>query len=82
MKRALAAHLAFLRRSGVHGVLALGSTGEFVRMNLAQRQEVLAAVAEYAGSLQVIANISSIRLDEVIALGKFARRLRLPTIGI
>ncbi len=82
MKRALAAHLAFLRRSGVHGVLALGSTGEFVRMNLAQRQEVLAAVAEYAGSLQVIANISSIRLDEVIALGKFARRLRLPGVAL
>ena len=56
MKRALAAHLAFLRRSGVHGVLALGSTGEFPRMHLAQRQEVLATVAELAGPLQVIAN--------------------------
>ena len=82
MKRALAAHLAFLRKSGVHGVLALGSTGEFVRMNLAERQEVLATVAEHAGSLQVIANISSIRLDEVIALGKFARRLHLPGVAM
>ena len=48
MKRALAAHLAFLRKSGVHGVLALGSTGEFIRMNLTQRQEVLESVAEHA----------------------------------
>ena len=82
MKRALAAHLAFLRKSGVHGVLALGSTGEFIRMNLAQRQAVLETVAEQAGSLQVIANISSIRVDEVIALGKVARRLRLPGVAI
>lgn len=82
MKRALAAHLSFLRASGVHGVLALGSTGEFARMNLAQRQEVLATVAELAGSLQVIANLTSIRLDEVVALGKFARRLGLPGVAL
>ena len=82
MRRALAAHLAFLRKSGVHGVLALGSTGEFPRMNLAQRQEVLATVTELAGPLQVIANITSIRLDEVIALGKFARRLGLPGVAM
>jgi len=82
MKRALAAHLAFLRKSGVHGVLALGSTGEFIRMNLTQRQAVLETVVEHAGSLQVIANISSIRLDEVIALGKVARRLRLPGVAM
>ena len=82
MKRALAAHLAFLRASGVHGVLALGSTGEFVRMSFAQRQEVLAAVAELAAPMTVIANISSIRLDEVIALGKFARRLGVPGVAL
>lgn len=82
MKRALIAHLAFLRASGVHGVLALGSTGEFIRMDLRQRQEVLATVAEHAGSLQVIANITSIRLDEVVALGTFARRLGLPGVAL
>jgi 4-hydroxy-tetrahydrodipicolinate synthase len=82
MKRALITHLAFLRANGVHGVLALGSTGEFIRMNLRQRQEVLATVAEHAGSLKVIANITSIRLDEAVALGKFARRLGLPGVAL
>ena len=82
MKRALASHLAFLRASGVHGVLALGSTGEFIRMDLAQKKEVLAAIAEHAGSLQVIANLTSIRLDEVVALGTFARRLGLPGVAL
>ncbi len=82
MKRALSAHLAFLRRSGVHGVLALGSTGEFIRMNLAQRHEVLETVAELAGTLTVLANITSIRLDEAVTLGKFARRLGLPGVAL
>lgn len=82
LKRALAAHLAFLRTSGVHGVLALGSTGEFSRMDLAQKKAVLATVVEQAGSLQVIANITSIRLDEVIALGKFARRLGVAGVAL
>lgn len=82
LKRALGAHLAFLRASGVHGVLALGSTGEFVRMPLAQRQEVLAAIVELAAPMTVLANISSIRLDEVIALGRFARRLGVPGVSL
>lgn len=82
LKRALAEHLAFLRASGAHGVLALGSTGEFVRLPLAQRQEALAAIAELADGLTVIANVSSIRIDEVIALGRFARQLGLPGVAL
>jgi len=72
---ALARHLAWLRGTGIHGVLALGSTGEFARMSLKEREAVLAAVIELAAPLPVIANISSIRIDEVIALGQMARRL-------
>lgn len=75
MKRALAAHMRWLTGCGVHGFLALGSTGEFPRMGLKQREEVLAAVIELAGPLPVIANLSSIRTDEVVALGKTARKL-------
>jgi 4-hydroxy-tetrahydrodipicolinate synthase len=75
LKSALADHLRFLRNSGVHGVLALGSTGEFPRFTVKQRLEALATVAELAAPLPVLANISSIRLDEVIALGRSARRL-------
>lgn len=75
LRRALADHLAWLRAKGVHGVLALGSTGEFPRMGLKQREEVLAAVIELAAPMPVIANLSSIRLDEVVTLGKAAKRL-------
>lgn len=72
---ALAAHLDWLRARGLHGVLALGSTGEFARMNLEERGRVLAEVIGQAAPLPVIANISSIRLDEVISLGLSARKL-------
>lgn len=74
-REALAAHLAWLREKGLHGVLALGSTGEFARMSLRQKEEVLAAVVEFAGPLPVIANISSINLSEVVALGQAAQRV-------
>ncbi len=72
---ALAAHLEWLRARGLHGVLALGSTGEFARMNLGEREQVLAEVIELAAPLPVVANISSIRLDEVVSLGRSAQKL-------
>lgn len=78
----LAAHVAWLKAKGVHGILALGSTGEFARMDYGQREEVLAAVIEAADPLPVIANISSIRLPEVIALGQSAERLGAVGVAI
>jgi len=70
----LSTHLDWLKEKGLHGILALGSTGEFARMPYRQREEILAAIIELAQPLPVIANISAIRLDEVIALGQFAAR--------
>jgi 4-hydroxy-tetrahydrodipicolinate synthase len=82
LKRALAAHLAWLRARDVHGVLALGSTGEFPRFSLEERKAVLAAVAELAAPMPVIANISDIRPRSVIELGRCARQLGLPAVAL
>ncbi|MFT3781355.1 MAG: dihydrodipicolinate synthase family protein [Nibricoccus sp.] len=82
MKRALATHLSWLRAKGIHGVLALGSTGEFPRLSVEQRKEVLEAVAELAAPLPVIANISDINPRNVAELGRFARKLKLPGVGV
>lgn len=71
-REALARHLGWLKKTGIHGVLALGSTGEFARMSLREREEALAMIIELAAPLPVIANLSSIRLDEVIELGRTA----------
>ncbi len=71
----LAQHLSWLKSTGVDGILALGTTGEFPRMNLAQRERMLAQTIELAAPLPVLANISAISLDEVGALGRAARQL-------
>lgn len=78
----LASNLAFLKQSGIHGVLALGSTGEFPQFDLEQRKRALAMVAELAAPLPVIANISDLRPGVVAGLGKFARELGLPAVTI
>ena len=82
LTRELGANLAFLKRQGVHGVLALGSTGEFPQLDLEQRKRALALVAELAAPLPVIANVSDIRPGVVAELGRFARQLGLPAIAI
>lgn len=82
MKRALATHIAWLRARGVHGILALGSTGEFARFSLEERKEILETVAELAAPLPVLANISDIRPRVACELGRFARKLGLPGVGI
>ncbi len=81
-RSALAQNLAFLKSQGVHGILALGSTGEFPRFELAQRLEMLATIAEVADPLPVIANISDIRPSAVAELGRAARRLGIPAVAI
>jgi len=47
----LAANLAFLRGHGVHGLMVLGSTGEFVRLPLAARLEFIELVRRHAADL-------------------------------
>jgi dihydrodipicolinate synthase/N-acetylneuraminate lyase len=82
LRAELEGNLAFLKAQGIHGVLALGSTGEFPQFDLLQRQRALATVAELAAPLPVIANISDIRPATVAELGRTARQLGLPAVAI
>ena len=82
LRAELARHLTFLKNCGIHGVLALGSTGEFPQFDLDQRKRALAAIVELAAPLPVIANVSDIRPNAVAELGCFARELGLPAIAI
>lgn len=82
LRRELAANLAWLKSKGIHGVLALGSTGEFPQMSIEQRKAALATVAELAAPLPVIANISDMRPRAVAELGRTARELGLPAVAI
>lgn len=82
LRGALASHIAWLKDRGIHGILALGSTGEFVRFDLDERKALLELIAELAGTLPVIANVSDIRLSVACELGRFARRLKLNGVSI
>lgn len=79
---ALAAHCEFERRAGVAGALALGSTGEFPHFSPDERKVALAAIAEFAAPLPVIANITDLRPRVAIELGRFAKSLGLPAIAL
>jgi 4-hydroxy-tetrahydrodipicolinate synthase len=79
---ALAAHFAFERRAGIAGALALGSTGEFPQFSVDERKQLLAVMAELAGPLPVIANVSDIRPKVAIEVGRAAKALGLPAIAL
>ncbi|MCX6955226.1 MAG: dihydrodipicolinate synthase family protein [Verrucomicrobia bacterium] len=81
-RTALATHIAFERRHGVGGFLGLGSTGEFPHFTVDERKQVLATLAELAGPLPVIANVTDIRPRAAIELGRYAKSLGLPAIAL
>lgn len=81
-RASLATHLEFERRAGISGLLALGSTGEFPHFSPDERKHVLATLAELAGPLPVIANITDLRPRAAIEVGRFAKSLGLPAVAL
>lgn len=68
----LPAYLRFLEEGGLHGVLALGTTGEGPSLGLAERERVLDIVLAHRGGLAVIAGTGCAALTETIALSNYA----------
>ena len=60
----------------------LGSTGEFPALTLEERKEILADIVAAAGTLPVLANISDIRPEAAIELGRHARSLGLGAVAL
>lgn len=81
-REALAQHLAFEKRAGISGVLALGSTGEFPLLGTVERIVVLDVLAQLTAPLPVIANITDIRPNVAIELGRCAKALGLPAVAL
>ncbi len=78
----LAAHLAFERRAGINGVLALGSTGEFPHFTIDERKQALAAIVELAAPLPIIANITDIRPRAAIEIGRYAKSIGVSAVAL
>ena len=81
-RASLATHLEFERRAGISGVLALGSTGQFPHFTGEERETALAAIAELAAPLPVIANVSDIRPRAAIDLGRHAKSLGVAAVAV
>lgn len=65
-------YVRFLEDSGLHGVLALGTTGEGPSMSVAERKRVLEIVLAHRGGLAVIAGTGCAALTDTIALSNHA----------
>ena len=81
-RASLASHLEFEKRAGIHGVLALGSTGEFPHFTVDERKQILSTVAELAAPLPVFANITDIRPRAAVEIGRHAKQLGLPAVAL
>lgn len=69
-------HLSWLVEAGVHGVVPLGSTGEFAYLSGEERREVIGAtVEEVAGRVPVIAGVSAIATRDAVAYAREAEEL-------
>lgn len=81
-RASLASHLAFEKRAGISGILALGSTGEFPFFTVDERKQLLATLAELAAPLTIFANVTDIRPKAAIELGRCAKDLGMAAIAL
>src|SRR5262245_20701261 len=77
-------HLGWVLNSGIRGIMALGSTGEFVHLTLDQRKEVLERVTRAAKELgrQVIANVSDVQIRNAVALASHAKSIGVDCVSV
>lgn len=65
-------YMRFLEQGGLHGVLALGTTGEGPSMSISERERALDMIIEHRGGLFVLAGTGCASLTDTIALSRFA----------
>lgn len=72
---ALDEHIQFLVRSGVHGLVPCGTTGEASMLTTAERRQVIERTKKLAGSLPVIAGCGSNSTAVCLEMIREARQL-------
>jgi 4-hydroxy-tetrahydrodipicolinate synthase len=66
-------NIAFLRGHGIHGLMVLGSTGEFLHLDVEARKRFAVRVVELLSPLPAIFNVTEIRPRVVAELARHAR---------
>lgn len=68
-------HLEFLDERGVHGIVVLGTNGEFPSLSIEERKSVLSWVMKFRGQMKVIAQTGTSSFVETVGLCDFANEL-------
>ncbi len=68
-------HLEFLDEKGVHGVVVLGTNGEFPSLSIEERKNIISWVMKFKRRLKVIAQTGSSSFVETVALCDYAKEL-------
>ena len=82
MAGALRTNLDFLQTRGLQGLLALGSTGEFLHLEPSLRKQVMQELMRVASPWQVMMNISDIRPGVVMDLARFAHEVGAQGVSV
>lgn len=76
-------HIDFLAESGVHGLFVLGTTGEFMHMNLKEREQHAAEVVQHVrGRMPVIIGTGTPSTRETIRLSRHAQGVGADAVAI
>jgi 4-hydroxy-tetrahydrodipicolinate synthase len=76
-------YLDWLIEAGIHGLYPNGSTGEFVRLSVAERQEVVKIVVDVnQGRVPVLAGASEANLRDVLAMAEYYAKIGVDAISL
>lgn len=76
-------HIDFLIESGVHGLYVLGTTGEFMHMNLKEREQHAAEVVQHVrGRVPVILGTGTPSTRETIRLSRHAQGVGADAVAV
>ena len=75
-RQSLANHIEFVLGNGVHGVVGLGTTGEFFTLSVPERKEVMSLITKYVnGRVPITFGVGDSATDAVIDLSQHAEKL-------
>ena len=81
-ERALQAHVEWLVKQGVHGLMPCGTTGEGPLLTQAEREIITEIVADAAaGRVPVIAHVGAITTQETVELAEHAAAVGVAAIS-
>ena len=82
LERALHSNLEFLQQRGVTGLLPLGSTGEFLHLDLPTRKVFLLELVKQIDPARLIVNLTDIRPAAVVELARFVKQLGCGAVSL